>query len=121
MQENIHLAARQSGLMPCDSTVNQLTFLSNIFCQALDASREIRVVFSSISKAFDRVWHAGLIRKPSNYILRNSYSLRPVAKRSNLYLLPVVVRQLDSVSSFKKYVDRDFAPVPKYYLTDIRK
>ena len=42
--------------------MNQLTFLYNIFYQALDASKEIRVVFCDISKAFDRVWHAGLIR-----------------------------------------------------------
>ena len=45
------------------STVNQLTFLYNIFCQALDARKEIRVVCCNISKAFDRVWHAGIIRK----------------------------------------------------------
>ena len=49
--------------MPGDSTVNQLTVLYNIFCQALDANKEIRVVFCDISKAFDRVWHAGLLRK----------------------------------------------------------
>ena len=49
--------------MPGDSTVNQPTFLYNIICQALDAIREIRVVFCDISKAFDRVWHAGLLRK----------------------------------------------------------
>ena len=49
--------------MPGDSTVNQLTFLYNIFCQALNANKEIRVVFCDISKAFDHVWHAGLLRK----------------------------------------------------------
>ena len=43
--------------------MNQLTFLCNILCQALDANKEIRVVFCYISKAFDRVWHAGLLRK----------------------------------------------------------
>ena len=35
--------------------------------------------------------------------------------------LPVVVRQLDSVGSFKNYLNRDFTPVPKYYLTGNRK
>ena len=49
--------------MPGDTTVNQHTFLYNIFCQALDANKEIRVVFCDISKVFDRVWHAGLLRK----------------------------------------------------------
>ena len=63
LQENSFLTSLQSGFVPGDSTVNQLTFLYNIICQALDAIREIRVVFCDISKAFDRVWHAGLLRK----------------------------------------------------------
>ena len=53
----------QSGFMPGDSTVNQLTYLYNQFCQALDNGLEIRVVFFDISKAFDRVWHKGLLFK----------------------------------------------------------
>ena len=32
------------------------------FCSALDSGKEVRVVFCDISKAFDRVWHKGLIR-----------------------------------------------------------
>ena len=43
--------------------MNQHTFLYNIFCQALDANKEIRVVFCDLSKAFDCVWHAGLLCK----------------------------------------------------------
>ena len=43
--------------------MKQLTFLYNIFCQAPDANKEIRVVFCDISKDFDLVWHAGLLRK----------------------------------------------------------
>lgn len=37
--------------------MNQLTFLYNTFCQALDSGKEVRAVFCDISKAFDRVWH----------------------------------------------------------------
>ena len=44
------------GFRRGDSTVNQLSYLYNTFCQALDAGKE---VFCDISKAFDRVWHAG--------------------------------------------------------------
>ena len=44
-----------------DSTVNQLSYLYNTFCQALDACKEVRAIFCNISKAFDCVWHAGLI------------------------------------------------------------
>ena len=45
------------------STVNQLTFLYNTFCQALDSGKEARAVFCDISKAFARVWYVGLLIK----------------------------------------------------------
>ena len=53
----------QSGFMPGDSTVNQLTYLYNTFCHALDNGLEVRVIFFDISKAFDKVWHRGLLYK----------------------------------------------------------
>ena len=61
--DNSILTAFQSGFIPGDSTINQLTFLYDAFCRALDEGKEVRVVFCDISKAFDRVWHKGLIRK----------------------------------------------------------
>ena len=63
LQRNNLLSSLQSGFIPGDSTVNQLTFLYNTFCQALDSGKEVRAVFCDISKAFDRVWHRGLIHK----------------------------------------------------------
>ena len=61
--DNNILTSLQSGFIPGDSTVNQLTYLYNTICQALDHGKEVRAVFCDISKAFDRVWHAGLINK----------------------------------------------------------
>ena len=49
----------QSGFVPGDSTINQLTFLYDAFCQAFDVGKEVRVVFCDI----DRVWHKGLLCK----------------------------------------------------------
>ena len=63
LRDNNLLSSLQSGFLPGDSTVNQLTFLYNTFCQALDSGKEVRAVFCDISKAFDRVWHAGLLAK----------------------------------------------------------
>ena len=40
-----------------------MTFLYDSFCEALYDGKEIRVVFCDISKAFDRVWHRGLLCK----------------------------------------------------------
>ena len=57
----------QSGFMPGDSTVNQLTDMYNTFCRALDEGKEVRVVFCDINKAFDRVWHRGLLAKLYHY------------------------------------------------------
>ena len=63
LQYNNLLTSLQSGFIPGDSTVNQLTYLYNTFCQALDSGKEVRAVFCDISKAFDRVWHTGLLHK----------------------------------------------------------
>ena len=61
--DNNILTPLQFGFIPGDSTVKQLTFLYGKFCKALDSGKEVRVVFCDISKAFDRVWHGGLIHK----------------------------------------------------------
>ena len=53
----------QSGFMRGDSTTCQLASLYNTFCKALDDGLEVRVVFFDISKAFDKVWHKGLLYK----------------------------------------------------------
>ena len=62
-RDNNIITPFQSGFTPGDSPVNQLTYLCNTFCQALDSGKEVRVVFCDNSIAFDRVWHAGLIHK----------------------------------------------------------
>ena len=53
------ISSLQSGFMPGDSTVVSLL----IFCQTLDVGKEVRVVFCDMSKAYDRVWHSGLLLK----------------------------------------------------------
>ena len=45
IQGNNVLSPFQSGFRPGDSTVNQLTYLYNNYCSALDSGKEIRVVF----------------------------------------------------------------------------
>ena len=67
MLENNVITPFQSGFVPGDSTVNQLLDLYNTFSRALDEGKAVRVVFCDISKAFDRVWHKGLIAKLKHY------------------------------------------------------
>ena len=52
----------QSGFMPGDSTVNQVIGIYHEI-YALDDRLEFRAVFFDISKAFDKVWHKGLLFK----------------------------------------------------------
>ena len=63
MRDNDILSSHQSGFQSGDSTVNQLAYLYHVFSQALDEKKDVRIVFCDISKAFDRVWHDGLIFK----------------------------------------------------------
>ena len=60
-RDNNVITAFQSGFVLGDSTVNQLIDIYNTFCKALDEGKEVRVIFCDISKAFDRVWHKGLL------------------------------------------------------------
>ena len=59
------ITKKQSGFRPGDSTTNQLLDLIDTIHQSFDAcpTLEVRAVFMDISKAFDKVWHEGLILK----------------------------------------------------------
>ena len=56
----------QSGFVAGDSTTYQLLHTYHTFIEAVDSGKEVRVVFCDISKAFDRVWHKGLLHKLSH-------------------------------------------------------
>ena len=62
-RDNSIISTLQSGFVPGDSTVTQLTDIYNTFCKALDEGKEVRTICCDISKAFDRVWHRGLLYK----------------------------------------------------------
>ena len=55
----------QSGFRPGDSVTNQLTYLVNEIVKSFDCNEnlEVRSVYLDMSKAFDKVWHEGLISK----------------------------------------------------------
>ena len=62
---NSLITNNQSGFISGDSTTNQLLELVNEIHKSFDQrnSHEVRSVFLDISKAFDKVWHEGLIHK----------------------------------------------------------
>ena len=67
LRDNELLSNLQSGFMPGDSTSCQLTYLYDFIARALDEGKEVRAVFCDISKAFDKVWHRGIIHKLKMY------------------------------------------------------
>lgn len=63
LNTNQLITVNQSGFRPGDSTTNQLLFLINEIYENFENNLEVRAVFLDISKAFDKVWHDGLIFK----------------------------------------------------------
>ena len=59
------LNPNQSGFRPGDSTINQLLQITHTIFKALycHPPLDVRSVYLDISKAFDRVWHNGLLYK----------------------------------------------------------
>ena len=61
--ENDLISRHQSGFKPGDSYINQLLSIAHEIYQSFDEGSDVRNVFLDISKAFDKVWHNGLIFK----------------------------------------------------------
>lgn len=66
------LTDRNSGFKKGDSTVNQLLTITHKITQALDNKSDVCMVFLDISKAFDKVWHLGLLHKLKFYGLSDN-------------------------------------------------
>ena len=70
------ISPKQSGFKPGDSCINQLISITHEIYEALDAGFKVRSVFLDISKAFDKVWHEGVLFKlPQNGISGNLLKL----------------------------------------------
>lgn len=67
ISEHSLLNKYQSGFLPGHSTVHHLIEVVHQTCIALEKYETSCHVFCDISKAFDRVWHKGLILKLENY------------------------------------------------------
>ena len=63
LRSNNLLSDNQSGFRPGDSTINQLLSITHDIFVSFENQSESRAVFLDISKAFDKVWHDGLLYK----------------------------------------------------------
>ena len=83
----------QSGFRPGDTTVNQLILITHKIYEALEQGKEVRMVFLDISKAFDKVWHKGLLLNVSAF--ETPYSLGP------LYEFVCISFRTDNLNCFR--------------------
>ena len=61
--ENDLISSNQSNFKQGDCCINQFFSPTHNIFQSLDQGYEIRGVFLDVSKAFDKIWHKGLIHK----------------------------------------------------------
>ena len=59
--ENEFILPNQSSFKPGDSCINQLLFITHELYKSFDEGLKVRSFFLDISKAFDKVWHDGII------------------------------------------------------------
>ena len=63
MPENRLLTEKNSGFKKKDSTTNQLLKIVHQIYQDINDGKDTCMVFLDVSKAFDKVWHKGLLFK----------------------------------------------------------
>ena len=68
------LTSCNSGFRKNDSTINRLLALLNSIHKGLESHKDVILILLDISKAFDKVWHPGLM-----------FKLKQLGKTGNLY------------------------------------
>ena len=73
-RENL-LNINQSGFRANDSCINQLISITHEIYRAFNCnpSLEVRGIFLELSKAFDKVWHQGLLFKFESFGIRGKF------------------------------------------------
>ena len=61
--ENDLIFQNQTGFKLGDSCIKQLLSITNEIYKSFDDEWEVKSIFLDISKAFDKVWHQGVILK----------------------------------------------------------
>ena len=51
------------------TTVNQLLAITHNIYESLDSGKDVCTIFRDVSKAFDKIWHEGLISKLRKFVI----------------------------------------------------
>jgi hypothetical protein len=70
LEDNNRLSSIQAAYRPGYSTTTQLIEVYNFIQNAMDHGKEGVLIFCDMSKAFDRVWHQGLLHKLASVGIR---------------------------------------------------
>ena len=90
------ISGKQSGFIPGDSTTNQLSIICHNIYSALDSGDEVHCVFLDFSKAFDKVWHTGLLYKLKRYgVAGNILKLKGLAQAKIIKKSVILFRVLN--------------------------
>ena len=111
------LSVHQSGFRPGDSCVHQLISIVHEIYSAFDAnpSLEVRGVFLDISKAFDRVWHKGLLYKLKCMGINENFKKLVESFLSNRYQRVVLNGQASSWAGVKADVLQGLTLDPLFF------
>ncbi len=71
LRRNNILSEFQSGFTPGDSTINQLIHINDMILKSLDNFNDVIGCFLDLTRAFDTVWHKGLLYKLDKYGIRD--------------------------------------------------
>ena len=99
-----------------------MIFLYNEFSHALDEGKEVRTVFFDISKAFDRVWHKGLLFKIESLGIKGNLLLWVKSYLSGRKQRVVINGKQSTLLELKAGVPQGFILRPLFFLifiTDI--
>ena len=112
------LSVHQSGFRPGDSCVHQLISIVHEIYNAFDAnpSLEVRGVFLDISKAFDRVWHKGLLYKLKCMGINGNFFKLVESFLSNRYRRVVLNGQASSWAEVKTVIPQGSILGPLFFL-----
>ncbi len=74
LRRNKLISEFQSGFTPGDSTINQLIHINDRILRSLDNFDDAIGCFLDLTRAFDTVWHKGLLYKLEKYGIRDHHN-----------------------------------------------